>query len=252
MKKIFNILIIIILFLSMNLSVNSCAIAPEIITEETEVITTEEEIAEETTEETTEEPTEEPTEETPSEETEEKTTKEEITDKEITGVLAKAMNYAGKQEESGMEIEIIRILFGDKKYIEKKIGEKFSDCSILFDEVNTVGEILLRVTNNSNKILNIRPDKGIIIIGNEQINPEDYYCEIYTMEDISGQLYPGIMRIGGFWFGVRRSTWDEVIKVKYIIDALYDEDYADVGEDFQFEINLSEKSFEPMPEELSP
>ncbi|MBA7700173.1 hypothetical protein ES703_108882 [subsurface metagenome] len=41
----------------MNLSVNSCAIAPEVITEETEVITTEEEIAEEITEETTEEET---------------------------------------------------------------------------------------------------------------------------------------------------------------------------------------------------
>ncbi|MBA7606384.1 hypothetical protein ES703_13532 [subsurface metagenome] len=59
MKKIFNILVIITLFLSMNLSVSSCAIAPEVITEETEVITTEEEIAEETTEETTEEITEE-------------------------------------------------------------------------------------------------------------------------------------------------------------------------------------------------
>ena len=60
MKKIFNILIIITLFLSMNLSVNSCAIAPEVITEETEeteVITTEEKVAEETTEETTEEET---------------------------------------------------------------------------------------------------------------------------------------------------------------------------------------------------
>ena len=57
MKKIFNILIIITLFLSMNLSVSSCAIAPEVTTEETEVITTEEEVTEETTEETTEEET---------------------------------------------------------------------------------------------------------------------------------------------------------------------------------------------------
>lgn len=37
MKKIFNILIIITLFLSMNLSVSSCAIAPEVTTEETTI-----------------------------------------------------------------------------------------------------------------------------------------------------------------------------------------------------------------------
>ncbi|MBA7493084.1 hypothetical protein ES702_03639 [subsurface metagenome] len=48
MKKIFNILIIITLFLSMNLSVSSCAIDSEVTTEETEVITTEEEVTEET------------------------------------------------------------------------------------------------------------------------------------------------------------------------------------------------------------
>ncbi|MGB3346633.1 MAG: thermonuclease family protein [Candidatus Humimicrobiia bacterium] len=48
MKKIFNILIIITLFLSMNLSVSSCAIAPEVTTEETEVTTTEEVVTEET------------------------------------------------------------------------------------------------------------------------------------------------------------------------------------------------------------
>ncbi len=57
MKKIFNILIIITLFLSMNLSVSSCAIAPEVTTEETEIITTTEEVTEETTEETIEEET---------------------------------------------------------------------------------------------------------------------------------------------------------------------------------------------------
>ena len=60
----------------MNLSVNSCAIAPEVTTEETEVITTEEEIAEETTEETIEEVTEETTEETTEEETTEVSKKE--------------------------------------------------------------------------------------------------------------------------------------------------------------------------------
>lgn len=220
-------------------------------------ITTMEEIIEKTTEETTKEPAEEPTEETPTEETEEtkeKVTKEEITYEEITGVPGKAMNYAGKQEQGGMEIEIIRILFADKKYMEKKIeGEFSSDCSELFNKVDTVGEIILRIKNNSNKMLYIDSwGQSIIIIGDEQINPIDYVCKIYSGEDTYGEIYPGITRIGGFWFGVRRSTWEEINKVKYIIDAPRDEDYRDVGEDFKFEIDLSEKNFEPLPEELLP
>ncbi|GAH34379.1 unnamed protein product, partial [marine sediment metagenome] len=85
MKKIFNILIIITLFLSMNLSVSSCAIAPEVTTEETEVITTEEEVTEETTEETTEEETTEVTEEETTEVTEEETS--EVSKKETAYVI---------------------------------------------------------------------------------------------------------------------------------------------------------------------
>jgi len=249
------ILVLFVILIIFTTPLKNILFTKRVVEEEAKEITTIEEIIEKTTEETTKEQTEKPTEETPSEETketEEKTTKEEITDKEIKGVLAKAMNYAGKQEQGGMEIEIIRILFADKKYTEKETGGKFSDCSQLFDGVNTLGEIMLRVTNNSNKILTIYPWQGIILIGNEQINPIEYHCQIYNMEYTDGEIYPGITRIGGFWFGIRRSTWDEINKVKYIIDAPSDEDYTDVGEDFQFEINLSEKNFEPMPEELLP
>jgi len=85
MKKIFNILIIITLFLSMNLSVSTCAIAPEVTTEETEVITTKEEVTEETTEETIEEVTEETTEEETTEVTEEETS--EVPKKETAYVI---------------------------------------------------------------------------------------------------------------------------------------------------------------------
>jgi len=99
MKKIFNILIIITLFLSMNLSVSSCAIAPEVTTEETEVITTEEEVTEETTEETIEEVTEETTEET----TEEETT--EVTEEETSEVSKKETAYV-KRVIDGDTIEV--------------------------------------------------------------------------------------------------------------------------------------------------
>jgi len=84
MKKIFNLLIIITLFLSMNLSVSSCAIAPEVTTEETEVITTEEEVTEETTEETTEEET--------TKATEEVTTIEETVERKETAYVTRVID----------------------------------------------------------------------------------------------------------------------------------------------------------------
>jgi len=83
----------------MNLSVSSCAIAPEVTTEETEVITTEEVVTEETTEETIEEVTEETTEET----TEEETT--EVTEEETSEVPKKETAYV-KRVIDGDTIEI--------------------------------------------------------------------------------------------------------------------------------------------------
>jgi len=208
----------------------------------------EEETVEKTTEETTKEPTEEPTEETLTEETEEKTTKEEITDKEITGVLGKATNYAGKQEKNGIEIEIIRAGFFDKSFIEDELGEKFPEE---FDNVKTVGEIIVGIANNSKQMISIYPDRGPVIVGDEQINPyDDYYFRLLDLEDITDDIYPGVKRIGGFWFGVNRTNWDEITEVTYVINRIYDKEGYGMDLEFSFDINFTGKGFEPLPEIL--
>jgi len=117
MKKIFNILIIITLFLSMNLSVSSCAIAPEVTTEEIEVITTEKEVTEETTEEVTEEITEETTEEEVTEETTEEVaeeTTEETTEEETTEVTEEKASEVSKKETAYVK----RVIDGDTIEVE--------------------------------------------------------------------------------------------------------------------------------------
>lgn len=201
---------------------------------------------EETIEKTTEETTKEPTEET--EETEEKTTEEEITDEEIRGVLGKAMNYADKQEKKDIEIEIIRIVFFDKSFIEDELGEKFPEE---FDTVETVGEIIVGIANNSEQMISIYPDRGPVIVGDEQINPyDDYYFRILNLEDITGDIYPGVKRIGGFWFGVNRTNWDKIAKVTYVINRIYDKEGHGMDLEFSFDVDFTGKGFELLPEIL--
>jgi len=63
-------------------------------------------------------------------------------------------------------------------------------------------------------------------------------------------LCAGITRIGGFWFGVRRSNFDEVGTIKYIISAPVDDDWDRQGDEFNFEISTDGWDFETIPDDL--
>ncbi len=93
----------------MNLSVSSCAIAPEVTTEETEVITTEEEVTEETTEETTEEETTEVTEEVTTIEETEFITEEEVTEETTEETTEEETTEVSKKETAYVK----RVIDGD-------------------------------------------------------------------------------------------------------------------------------------------
>jgi hypothetical protein len=160
---------------------------------------------------------------------------------------AVAANYLGKQESGGIEIELVRVLFGDKEYVEEETGSDFGSD---FEQVDTLGEFVLRITNSTDKAVTVYPDQGTVVIGDEQIDLDQWWHRIGNMEDVSGDLQPGVTRVGGFWFGVRRSDWDEIGKVLFLIDAPFDQDYDDLGSGFRFEIDISGMGFQPFPDDL--
>lgn len=145
-------------------------------------------------------------------------------------------------KKNGIEIEIIRIGFFDKSFIEEEQGEKFSEE---FDTVETVGEIIVGITNNSEQMISIYPGRGPVIVGDKQINPlDDYYLRI--LEDITEDIYPGVKRIGGFWFGVNRTSWDKITEMTYVIDSIYDKEGFGMDLEFSFDVDFTGKGFEPL------
>jgi hypothetical protein len=163
---------------------------------------------------------------------------------------AVAKNYVAVQDSGGVEIELVRVLFGDKAWLEEEMDASFADCSSEFENVDTVGEFILRVTNNTDEVITIYPDQGDVVIEDVQTSLDEYWCALGNLEDISGDLQPGVMRVGGFWFGVRRKQWDKIGEMIYLVDAPFDADWDDLGEDYRFEIDMSDAGFEPIPEDL--
>lgn len=161
-----------------------------------------------------------------------------------------AANYVATQEQGGVEIELVRVLCMARAAYQEEFDVPDDELESWLGDPKTVCEFILKVQNKADGARNIYPDQGDVIIGDEQIDILGQSAPISNLEDISGEMQPGIMRIGGFWFGVRRSEVDEIDRMTYIIDAPSDEDYSTRGSQFRFEFSTEEWGFEPLPEDL--
>lgn len=161
-----------------------------------------------------------------------------------------ALNFVGEQDSGGVTVEIGRVLIGDKALLEYDIGNTFSGD--IFADKDVVGEVIFVITNNSDQTVNLYPLQGSAQIGSEQIDFLDYaFADVHFGEDIDGELFPGVQKIGGLWFGVKRYSLDEINQITFRITAPTSSDsYQRLGEDYEITVDLSNRTFEPLPEEL--
>jgi hypothetical protein len=166
-------------------------------------------------------------------------------------VLAIAANYVETQVQGGLEIQLVRVLCMDSEYFRNLQDMSVAEYSETYGDTPTMCEFVLEINNTADGQRTIYPDQGTVIIGDEQVELNPFDIEgIKGLEDVSGDLYPGVRRVGGFWFGINRSTWDQITNITYVIDAPVDEDWNRQGEDFRFEIDTTGWGFEPFPEDL--
>lgn len=155
-----------------------------------------------------------------------------------------AWNYVASQENGGLLIEIARIVVADKA----TMGNKFDSISD-YDDKPVVVELVFRITNNTDKVISIYPDQGTVIVGSEQISLTEYLFHS-SFGDIGGDIYPGVTKIGGIWFGVKRTPIDEILKITIAFSGPTDADFNTLGSDLTFEIDLSNRQDQPLPDEL--
>ena len=157
-----------------------------------------------------------------------------------------ALNYVAEAESGGITVEIGRVLVANKDAISQDFSRDSS-----FDNVEVVGEIVWIVTNNSEETLNIYPDQGSVQINSELVDLFDYFLASFG-DDVSGEIPPGVTLIGGQWFGINRNEVSDVTEMIIRFGGPSNDSFSRVGEDFEIVVDLSERIFEPLPEEFAP
>lgn len=151
-------------------------------------------------------------------------------------------NYLGAQERGGVRIEIARVLF-TRKYV---YANEFTAGA--WADIDVIGMITFRVTNLTQQTLTVYPTFGSVVINGEQI--ELIKWTFFDYGDVDGDILPGATKLGGLYFGIRRSTVPQITHMQLAIDAPVDSSYHKQGEDYYFDIDLSKHEWVPLPPEL--
>lgn len=159
-----------------------------------------------------------------------------------------ALNNLGVQSSGGLEIEILRVLIGEKGALEARGFDFFAAGA--FDDKPVVGEVVFRVTNTTDEVLNVYPDQGTVVVNNEQIDLAEYMFYSFG-DDVGGEIFPGVTSIGGVWFGLKRVNVQDADRMIIAIDAPHTNNLDSVGEGYYFEPDVSNHVFEPMPESMT-
>ena len=161
-----------------------------------------------------------------------------------------ARNYLGGADSGGVIIEVVRIVIGYKSAITDQPFDELNDYVEGWADIDVVGEILFKVTNNSDKTASVYPDQGTLQIGSEQIELFENALFMSVGEDTSGDIFPGVTKIGGLWFGIKRSTPPEVTQMIFRSGGPNDADFNDMGPDYEIVLDVSEHVWEDIPDEL--
>jgi len=160
-------------------------------------------------------------------------------------------NYLAEQTSGDVTIQIARVIIADKESVEEELNLDFDKAEIFLDKA-VVAEILFKITNNSDQIVTLHPNQGTVIVGSEQIDLADYLMSGTSFGDnTGGDFYPGVTAIGGMWFGVKRTPLEEINSMMFASRGPVTSDAWDsLGPDYQIQLDLSEHTFQPMPDEL--
>ena len=157
-----------------------------------------------------------------------------------------AWNNVGSQDSGGVVIEIARFVLADKSAIPDM------DFSLVssFDDKPIVAEIIFKVTNTTQQTLSVYPDQGTVVVGGEQIDLTEYMMLATFGDSVGGEIFPGVTKIGGIWFGIKRSTLPEIQNVIITFGGPSDSNFSSIGSDYSFTIDLTNRQDQPLPEEL--
>lgn len=156
-----------------------------------------------------------------------------------------ARNYLGEFDSGGVKIEVLRVLVA-----KKSVLRDLDFSSEAFSGKDVVGEVIFRVTNSTDKVINLYVDQGILAVNSEQVDLTDYMIEGAFGDDLGGEFLPGAIVTGGIWFGLTKTEVADVTRMIIKVHRPTDSNFNRLGPDFFIDLDLSEHVWEALPEDF--
>jgi len=156
-----------------------------------------------------------------------------------------AWNYPQALEANGLVIQIGRVLLAEQGTFDDDVFKE-----PYFQDKPVVVEIIFVVQNKSNGTMSVFPEQGLVTVGGEQVDLYEASLYARTGESVDGEILPGITKIGGVWFGLRRTALEDVQRMQVIIGAPYDVNSNIAAAEYHFDLDLSDRKTEDFPDEL--
>lgn len=156
-----------------------------------------------------------------------------------------ALNDVASAESGGIAVDIARVLVGNKSSIEQDFSRDPS-----FDNVDVVGMIIFKVRNTTDETISVYPDQASVQINSELVELLDFFLAGFG-DDVSGDIPPDVELIGGQWFGINRNAVADVTEMTLRFSGPISVECCDkLGDDFEIVLDLSNRTFEPIPQDL--
>lgn len=112
----------------------------------------------------------------------------------------------------------------------------------MFQDLTSLGVATVIVTNTKDVKVNIHPDQGTIVVGNEQVDLSRY---MFFSDDVGGEIFPGVVKEGNVIFGLKRTPWESIaggVHAVFEIRQPSGEDFMSLTDaPYQFEFQLTPK-----------
>lgn len=137
----------------------------------------------------------------------------------------------------GVSITISRLAVADyAEFYDKQdaAGRRSLDTFSDTGGAITIGQIEIAVENGTDQPINIYPDQGVAIVGNEQVD-----VSLFLSDDVGGEYFPGVLKEGRVYFFLEPVPTGEIESVTYVVDGAFGEDLGSLGDNFQFTVAVA-------------
>jgi hypothetical protein len=147
-----------------------------------------------------------------------------------------ALNDLGAQERAGVRLEVARVVIG-RSDLQRGEGRSLAELGPLRPNM-LVGELILKVTNNSNQQVAVAVDEGLVLINGEQIR-------YLAGDDSAGYLLPGGTQITSHLFVISRSQFAQIRQMVLRVAGPVDERSASLDAHYELTIDISRREYQP-------